>query len=341
VLFLKLTLTIDSGNPKHMVILDNQLQPVRKIFRLLTNGSSCLTLAIVFLFAFRPTVLRDALAKSPNQLTILRSVKGKFQEKLNLRYGPHLANCGNLLDLCLPSLGNPPYPLIVCIHGGGWTAGDKSDCFTGELLASGYATASVNYRLTSFSKFPAQIEDCKTAVSWLRSHAASLNIDPERIGVWGASAGGHLAALLGTTGDIIHPAWAAPKPGCLSNKVEAVCDWCGPSDLLTIADQVRRQNEIVRPVCRLLGTAPWLDPDLARQASPVTYAHKGCPPFLIMHGSADPIVPSAQSKELSDCLIKQGVDCTFELIPGGSHNFYNTENARKMVSFFDRTLKKK
>jgi acetyl esterase/lipase len=272
--------------------------------------------------------------------TLTPEVKEQAKTKpLTLVYGPPSIATTDLLDFRLPSEGKPPYPLIIYIHGGGWYAGDKSPLPSLLLLTNGYAVASINYRLTNEARFPAQIEDCKLAVTWLRSHASWLDIDPNRIGVWGASAGGHLAALIGTTGDAQSPAWAAPPPGT-SNRVEAVCDWCGPSDLISLEQQYDPKRNIKGAVTHLLGGPVSKNIEFAKEASPTSYVHKGCPPFLIMHGDKDWLVPLQQSQELSDALKSQGVDCTFDTVPG-EHNFYTPENERKVVDFFDRTLKQR
>ncbi|PWT97673.1 MAG: lipase [Candidatus Melainabacteria bacterium] len=258
---------------------------------------------------------------------------------VTLSYGERPTDRAHLLDFCLPATGAPPFPLIVYVHGGGWCSGDK-DPFPSVLLCeAGYATASINYRLTSEAVFPAQIEDCKRAIAWLRSNANKLQIDPNRIGAWGTSAGGHLVALLGTTGDAQSPTWAVASPGT-SNTVAAVCDWCGPSDFLSLPAQSNPRSNIMRAVVDFLGGTPSERPAIAKEASPITYAHKDCPPFLIMHGNSDELVPVEQSKELHDALKAKGVDCSFDEVEG-THNFYTPENELKVTQFFDRTLKNK
>ncbi len=259
-------------------------------------------------------------------------------------YGPCINNQSNLLDLWLPPYADSApsstsYPLIVFIHGGAWEAGDKSymTC-QGQLNNSGYAVASINYRLTHEAPHPAQIEDCKRAISWLRSHGHLLKIDPNRIGVWGVSAGGHLAALLGTTCDTEHFSWESPEK--ISSSVQAVCDWCGPSDLKTIAQQAGSSYILSRPVKIFLGGNPEEKHELADEASPVTHAHKGCPPFLIMHGADDTIVPVEQSQELAKALKSARSNCTLEIIPGANHNFASPKTINRVIQFFDLVLKK-
>ena len=132
------------------------------------------------------------------------------------------------LDLYLPEKATGPLPVVVWIHGGGWQAGNKDHCRALPFVSKGFAAASINYRLSQHAKFPAQIDDCKAAIRWLRAHASQYQLDPNHIGVWGESAGGHLVALLGTTGG---KEFSPPGPNAKqSDKVQAVCDWYGPTD---------------------------------------------------------------------------------------------------------------
>ncbi len=208
-----------------------------------------------------------------------------------------------------------------------------------EFTHRGYVLASINYRLTNKAPHPAQIKDCKAAIVWLRSHAKIFQIDPNRIGVWGVSAGGHLAGLLGTTGDAKSPYWASLPSGS-SNRVQAVCDWCGPSDLQTIAKQGGSTYVLSRAVCSLLRGTPEERSLIAREASPVTYVHKSCPPFLIMHGDKDDIVPIEQSIEFAKALKATGANSTLEIIPGAKHMFGSPEITNRVFQFFDLYLKK-
>jgi acetyl esterase/lipase len=138
----------------------------------------------------------------------------------------------NRLDLYLPEKAESRLPLIVWIHGGGWQAGSKEACPTVYLAAKGYAVASINYRLSQHAAYPAQIEDCKAAIRWLRANAAKYHLDPDRVGVWGGSAGGHLVALLGTTAGMKE---LEGKGGNLdqSSRVQCVVDFFGPTDFVT------------------------------------------------------------------------------------------------------------
>ncbi len=216
------------------------------------------------------------------------------------------------LDLYLPSTGSAPHPLVVIIHGGGWTLGDKrgelpSAAIPG-LLALGYAVASLNYRLADEAVFPAPLLDVKAAIRYLRANAARFEVDPNRIAAVGESAGAHLAVLLGTTADVA--AFDDPAVGNagVSSAVQAVVDFYGPTDLTT-SDAQRLLNracpqEPDPAIALLLGAAPASAPDLAAAASPVSYLHAGqeLPPFFIAHGDADCVVPHQQSEELHDAI---------------------------------------
>src|SRR5262249_37667916 len=163
-----------------------------------------------------------------------------------------------------------------------------------------YAAASIGYRLSQHAKFPAQIEDCKAALRWLRANAKKYGLDPDRVGVWGASAGGHLVALLGTAADVKE--WDGVGGNTdQSSRVQRVCDRFGPSDFMTIAGKSPRADS---PVAELLGGPVAENKENAAKASPVTHVSKSSAPFLILHGDEDPTVPVAQSEELADALKK-------------------------------------
>ena len=154
------------------------------------------------------------------------------------------------LDLYLPEKADGPLPVIVWVHGGGWLAGSKDGGGPAlPFVGKGYAVAAINYRLSQHAKFPAQIEDCKAAIRWLRANAKTYNLDPDHIGVWGASAGGHLVALLGTSGDVKE---LEGKEGNTdqSSRVQAVVDWFGPTDLTKMGGSHDQPNS---PEARLFG----------------------------------------------------------------------------------------
>ncbi len=251
-----------------------------------------------------------------------------------------------LLDLYLPAEGASKLPVIVWVHGGGWATGDKGDAGpAARMTAKGYAVASINYRLSWEARFPAQIEDCKAAIRWLRANASRYNLDAGRIGVWGSSAGGHLAALLGTSGDV------RELEGGLGNndqssRVQAVIDWYGPADFLkmqseSLACSVIDHDSPVSPETLLLGCPIQLCQDRSRRASPVTYATADDPPFLIMHGTEDCLVPPLQSRDMADALKAVGVETTLTFIQGAGHGgdeFEQAENRKLVDDFFDKHL---
>ena len=238
----------------------------------------------------------------------------------------------NKLDLYLPSDLSKPVPVILWVHGGGWSAGSKTRCPAIPLTTHGFAIASMNYRFSQHAPFPAQIHDCKSAVRWLRAHARQHGLDGDHIGAWGSSAGGHLVALLGVTGG---HAELEGTQGNLdqSSRVQAVVDWFGPTDFLTVGSKPTRT--------RLLGGDPLEIPDLARLASPLYHVSKGDCPFLIMHGDKDNTVPISQSEVFAAALNKAGVETTFVTVSGGGHGgakFTDAEQLDRIEKFFTKHL---
>jgi len=235
------------------------------------------------------------------------------------------------LDLYLPEKGDK-LPLIVFVHGGGWRQGSKEGSPAIRFSGNGYAVASINYRLSQHAIWPAQIEDCKAAVRWLRANAAKYRLDPDRIGVWGGSAGGHLVALLGTTGDVKD--FDKGENLKFSSRVQAVCDWFGPADFTLW------QDSNSDTLTQLFGGK--MTKAQALNASPVTYVTKGDAPFLIMHGDKDPLVAMAHSERLRDALKAAGVEVALDVLPGAAHGtpeFRSEESLAKIAAFFDKHLK--
>ena len=250
-----------------------------------------------------------------------------------------------LMDLALPKdASEKPQPAVVWIHGGGWSKGSKTPNVAALLVGHGYVTASVDYRLTGKAAFPAQIHDCKAAVRFLRAHARDYGIDPERIGVWGASAGGHLAALLGTTGGVKELEGNSGSPG-ESSRVQAVCDFFGPADLMVIAREMRVTPT---PVEGLLRGPVVEKTELARLASPISHVTRDDAPILIVHGDKDELVPISQSESFYEALKKAGVDAELIRVKNAGHGFpeSGTEPSRReimrtVVQFFDKCLRRK
>lgn len=245
------------------------------------------------------------------------------------------------LDLYLPEKGDS-LPVIVSIHGGAFRAGSKEQGVPVEYLARGFAIASINYRLSQHAIFPAQIEDCKAAVRWLRAHAHDYRLDPGRFAAMGSSAGGHLAAMLGTTGDtrefdvgdyLDHP-----------SRVQAVVDYFGPTDFLQM-DAHRlpdgmQHDPADSPESQLIGGAIQQHPDKTRRANPITYVTPADPPFLICHGDQDPLVPHHQSLLLEAALKQAGVPVTLYTVQGGGHGGFRDPRVGELTrEFLDQHLK--
>lgn len=245
-----------------------------------------------------------------------------------------------LLDLYLPGEPRGPLPLIVWVHGGAFRTGGKENPPAQRMVARGYAVASIQYRLSQEAIFPAQIEDCKAAIRWLRVHAGTYNLDPQRIGAWGASAGGHLVAMLGTTGHLREFDEREPYHG-VSSAVQAVCDFFGPTDFLQMdaAGSTQRHDAPDSPESQLVGGPIQEFKERVARANPITYVAPGAPPFLIVHGDRDPLVPHHQSELLYTALKRAGGDVTLYTVRGGGHgNFTDPEVDRLVDAFFERHL---
>ena len=251
-----------------------------------------------------------------------------------------------MLDVFYPEKSDQPLPLIVWIHGGAWLGGGKERAPAMPFLKDGFVVASVTYRFSQDAIFPAQIQDCKAAIRWLRAHAAELNIDRKRVGVWGASAGGHLVALLGVAGE--EKGWDVGENLDQSSRVQAVVNWFGPADMLTMGSQsgpdtALAHNEPGSPESKLIGGAVQENADKARAASPVNYVTKDDAPMLLMHGDKDRLVPHAQSVELLDLLKKAGVEAELKTMEGAGHgdgSFHKPEATAMVREFFVKHLKR-
>lgn len=247
------------------------------------------------------------------------------------------------LDLYLPRVKSTEHlPLIVWIHGGAWKMGSKEDGPAIALADKGFAVASINYRYSTASIFPAQIYDCKAAIRWLRAHAKEYAYDATKIGVWGASAGGHLAALLGTTGGVA--ALEGDEGNAQqSSAVQAVADWCGPTDLTTFNQEAMqprfRESKPELFINTLLGGTPEKNLELAKSGSPIFFVTPDDPPFLIVHSIEDPVVPFEQSNEFAKKLEAEGVKVKFLKINSDNHMPMTEANVNAVFDFFEATLK--
>jgi acetyl esterase/lipase len=252
-----------------------------------------------------------------------------------------------LLDLRIPDDGPGPHPVIIYLHAGAWVTGDRTGGPAIRQARRGYAVASIDYRLAPRYTWPAQVEDTKAAVRWLRANAARFNLDPDRIGVFGTSSGGHLAAVLGTSGGVPSLEGMHLGNAQFSSRVKAVVDFYGPTDLLKLEEQKL-------PCFPLNGNLPFLPPSLlmgcpiqdcrekTATANPMTYITPDDPPFLIVQGLLDCLVPFRQSVMLHDALQAKGVDSTLILIPAGEHggNEFDEQKYKQAVSdFLDEHLR--
>ncbi len=244
------------------------------------------------------------------------------------------------LDLYLPP-GASRAPLIIYIHGGAFRMGDKSRGVPLEYLERGYAVASIGYRLSQHAIFPAQLEDCKAAVRWLRANAGRYGLDPFRFLAWGPSAGGHLAAMLGVTGDVRD--FDVGDNLEFSSRVQAVVDYFGPTDFLQM-DAHRLPGGMAHdapdsPESQLVGGPIQQHPERVARANPITYVSTDDPPFLIVHGDADPLVPHHQSVLLAAALEQAGVPVTFYTVKGGGHGQFQDPRAGELTAdFIDRRI---
>lgn len=246
------------------------------------------------------------------------------------------------LDLYLPE-GVRTAPLLIWIHGGAWMHGGKSAPPVLPLVDAGWALASMEYHFSHEARFPAQIHQCKAAVRWLRAHAERFGYAGERIGVLGASAGGHLAALLGTSngqqaleGDLgthLHR----------SSSVQAVVDFFGPTDFARMSDHPSDLDHAAAdsPEGLLLGGAVADRLDLVAMANPLEWISDQTCPFLIMHGKEDRIIPWQQSGILAEALEKKGRQVEFELLERAGHGgpeFHADAQAETIQDFLRRRL---
>jgi acetyl esterase/lipase len=243
------------------------------------------------------------------------------------------------LDLYIPHHDEGTrLPLVVWVHGGAWVSGDRADPRTPRELGDRYIVASIDYRLSTEAAFPAQIYDCKAAIRWLRANADRYDIDPDRIGAWGGSAGGHLVALLGTSEEVEELEGDVGNHLDRSSAVQAVCDFYGPIDLASLYEDTAKMDPRKNPLCLLFGGIPTEYPDLLLQANPITHVSSDDPPFLIMHGDKDLVVPLAQSELLYAALQEAGVESTLRVIEGCAHGGFPPDAYEEVRRFFDEHL---
>lgn len=262
------------------------------------------------------------------------------------------------LDIYLPDEEDRgPLPVILSIHGGAFMGCDKSDAQVIPMLDGlkrGYAVVAVNYRLSWEALFPALVHDVKAAVRWVRANATKYNFDLERIAAWGGSAGGYLSSMLGTSAGIPEMEdLSLGNPDQPSN-VQSVVDWFGPTNFLKMDEHLAangmlpppgfRHSEANSPESLLFGQVITEIPEKVAAANPETYIRPGAPPFLLQHGTIDPVVPVQQSIEFAAKLRSLvGEDqAILELFEGAAHadeRFESSENVTRVLDFLDTNLK--
>ncbi len=259
------------------------------------------------------------------------------------------------LDIYLPEKADRPFPVIATFHGGAWMHGDKGDIQNLHFLEGikhGYAVVCVNYRLSGEAHFPCQIYDCKAAIRYIRANAAAYYFDADRIAAWGASAGAHLTALLGTSARVKKLEDFSMGNPHASSAVQAVVDWYGPTEsFLRMDEQLAssgmgesEHSKADSPESKLLGFPITEAPELIRFASPMAYIKSNAPPFLIQHGRKDAVVPVEQSINFAAGLerVAGREKVTLEIFEEAGHGdplFETSQNLQRVFDFLDSHLK--
>jgi len=258
---------------------------------------------------------------------------------------PYLNNTHekHLLDIYLPKNTNGKIPLVVFIHGGGWLSNDKyadigyMKSTVSEILESGYALVSIDYRFSTEAVFPAQMLDCNAAISFLVDNAEKYHLDMERMVIMGFSAGGHLASMVGLAKNNDVEAFYLPGSN-RDFKPKGVVDFYGPADL-TLFPGADNPNS---PEGILIGAAPLDRPDLATNASPISFVDENDPPFLIIHGEKDDLVSPRHSHLLHSWLNVKGVPSELIIVKDAPHfgPMFDVEEIRmKVMGFLSQNLR--
>ena len=261
------------------------------------------------------------------------ALRGQAQDEKDVVYGE--AGGEKLkLDVYRKANAGKPLPAIIAVHGGGWVGGDKSEfgAICKGLSDNGFVAFSVNYRLVkeNANKWPSQLDDVQRAVRWVRANATKYNIDPTRIGALGASAGGHLVALLGTrdTRDNSDTALAN-----YSSRVSCVIDLFGPTDFTLKENEANISPLAAALLKNFIGKTPEEAPEAYKDASPITFVDKKTVPMLIYHGTADPLVPVDQSQRFYERLKKEGIEVQFIKAEGEGHSLpQKPENIQTLMT---------
>ncbi|PYG84316.1 acetyl esterase/lipase [Ruminiclostridium sufflavum DSM 19573] len=283
-------------------------------------------------------------------------IKTKY---LNVTYGNVSKN--QTLDIYLPNDISGPFPVIIGIFGGAWLGGSSKGTDMAPIIEgghnNGYAVVCVNYRLSGEAKFPAAVSDCKAAVRFIRANAAKYGFNPDKIAAWGDSSGGHLTAMLGTTGNVTTLDGDTTTNSSYPSNIQAAVDWFGPTDFTKMDDQFKASgissllgshSAAGSPESQFLGVAVSSNPALAQKANPISYVStmnaSTAPAFFIQHGSSDNLVPYQQSVILADALkpVIGSDKVKLEIIQGAGHGtseFSAASNITKIFAFLNPIMK--
>ncbi len=243
------------------------------------------------------------------------------------------------LDLARPEAPAGPLPAVICIHGGSWRRGQREMCapMMFSLAREGYVAVSISYRLAPSHRFPAPIEDLNAAIRWLRANAGNHSVDPKRIGLFGVSAGGHLA-LMAACADAHSGHASTGAPGDPGGNVQAVVSYAGPTNLAAEYWQRLTTGMFVEFIGQPYGQAP----ELYRQASPIEHVDGRDPPVLIFHGSRDLLVPLEQSEQFVEKMTAAGGTATLHVVQDAGHLWAKekiVDTRLKTIAFFDEHLR--
>ncbi|MDQ3414754.1 MAG: alpha/beta hydrolase [Verrucomicrobiota bacterium] len=291
-----------------------------------------IAVSVFWTHAAQPAEARRQSRPDPPDVNVQRDLVYKKANDHSLR-----------LDIYSPKSITHPLPVILWLHGHRWRRGSKDQRPPVNFMAQGYIVVSPDYRLSGEAPFPAAIEDCKAAVRWLRANAVTYHIDPDHIGAGGHSAGGHLAALLGTSGGVAELEGDGDN-STFSSRVQAVCMMSAPADIPQFYEALSKSDDgpgrrAKTSIEQFLGGQGDQIKEKAIAASPITYVSKDDAAFLIIHGENDMSIPVDQSQAFAEKLKAAEVDVTLEIAKGRGHGVGGPNYASEITGFFDKHLK--
>lgn len=297
-------------------------------------------LTLVLLLSSAVLAQEKSAAEKAKQAEIAAKVESRIDQKYAGTDNPF-----QMLDLYLPKTrsSDKPLPVIVYIHGGGWINGSRkgyANAAMAQAASGNYAAASIGYRLSREAQWPAQIHDCKAAIRWIRGHAKEFNLDPDRIGATGSSAGGHLVTMLGQTAKVKELEGDLGEYTSQPSHVTCVVNFCGPSDLVAPLMQGEAAEKDDPAVSGLIGGSVKDRADVAKAASPLTYVNSQGAPNMTVHGTKDMRVNYDNATKLDAALKKAGVESLLIPITDGGHGINGgPELAKRVQQYFDLHLR--